>query len=84
VQIRLKWRNPDCSWSGEQNLEGDPFGVPVTAAVVPGTDILQLFYEGPGGSLRSMWRNPDGSWSSKQNLGGQIFAGSGTAAAVPI
>src|SRR4051812_795169 len=40
-----RWRNPDGSWSGEQGLGGVLAGKPV-AAVVPGTNTLQLFYRG--------------------------------------
>ena len=81
------WRNPDGSWSGEQNLggsvdQGSVFGY-ITAAQVPGTNFLQLFYPGPDATVRSMWRNPDGSWSGEQNLGGSVLFGFITAAQVP-
>src|SRR5215472_1952844 len=62
----------------------------LTLAAVPGhadTNILQIFYAGPGGKVFSMWRNPDGIWSGEQNLGGSVDQGSVfgciTAAQVP-
>ncbi len=64
-----RWRNPDGSWSGEQNLGGKLNGDPV-AAVIPGTNVLQLFYRGLDDGVWSRWRNPDGSWSAEQSLGG--------------
>ena len=65
------WRNPDGSWSGEENLGGSAV-TDITASVVPGTEVLQLFYLAPARSVSSRWRNPDGSWSDEQNLGGQL------------
>ena len=68
------WRNPDGSWSTEQNLGGSvaygSFGSYITAAQVPGTNYLQIFYGGPDGTVRSRWRNPDGTWSYELNLWG--------------
>jgi hypothetical protein len=64
-----RWRNSNGSWSGEQNLGGKLNGDPV-AAVIPGTNVLQLFYRGLDNGVWSRWRNPDGSWSAEQNLGG--------------
>jgi hypothetical protein len=66
-----RWRNPDGSWSDEQNLRGQ-LSSDITAAVVPGTNILQLFYRGLDNGVWSRWRNPDGSWSDEQNLGGRL------------
>jgi hypothetical protein len=77
-----RWRNPDGSWSDEQNLVSEVFSW-ICAAAVPGTDILQLFYRGADQSVRSMWRNPDGSWSGEQNLGGQVSSDTITAAVIP-
>ena len=54
----------------------------ITAAVVPGTDILQLFYRGQNGGVYSRWRNADGSWSNEQSLGG-VLTSEITAAVVP-
>jgi len=80
--VRSMWRNPDGSWSGEQNLGGSVHA-DITAAQVPGTNILQIFYGSQDGTVRSMWRNPDGSWSGEQNLGGLGYNGYITAAQVP-
>jgi hypothetical protein len=56
----------------------------IPAVVVPGTNILQLFYRGLDNGVWSRWRNPDGSWSSEQDIGGQIGGDYGpTAAVVP-
>ena len=54
----------------------------IAAAVVPGTDILQLFYRGQNGGVYSIWRNPDGSWSVEQSLGSSLTSEI-TAAVVP-
>jgi hypothetical protein len=69
LTVRSMWRNPDGSWSGEQNLGGSAYGY-ITVAQVPGTNCLQIFYSGPDTTVRSRWRNPDGSWSYELNLGG--------------
>jgi hypothetical protein len=50
--------------------------------VVPGTDVLQLFYRGQDNGVWSRWRNPDGSWSGEQSLGG-LLTSDITAAVVP-
>ena len=54
----------------------------MVAAVVPGTDVLQLFYRGQDNGVWSRWRNPDGSWSGEQSLGG-VLTSDITAAVVP-
>jgi len=87
-----RWRNDGGSWSGEQSLGGklisgtasgsSPAGTKFTAAVVPGTDVLQLFYRGTDNGVWSRWRNPDGSWSAEQRLGG-VLTSDITAAVVP-
>jgi hypothetical protein len=66
-----RWRNFDGSWSDEQPLGAPLNGNPIPA-MIPGTNILQLFYRGTDSSLRSRWRNPDGTWSGEQLLGGVI------------
>jgi hypothetical protein len=67
-----RWRNPNGSWSQEQEIGGKLASSDITAAVVPGTNILQLFYRGLDNGVWSRWRNPDGSWSDEQNLGGRL------------
>jgi hypothetical protein len=44
-------------WSSEQDLGGDPASLPY-AIQVPGTNILQLFYQGTDNGLWTRWRNP--------------------------
>jgi hypothetical protein len=70
-------RNPDGSWSTEENLGVEVTSSKITATVVPGTEILQLFYKGTTDDVRSLWHNPDGSWSTEQNLGGAASPGGG-------
>jgi len=62
------WRNPDGTWQQPHQSLGSPqatSSVDPWAAVVPGTDVLQVFYE-VGTFLGATWRNPDGSWSASQ------------------
>jgi len=59
-------------WSSEQNLGGDLYGTPAIAQI-PGTSVLQAFYEGGDNALWTRWRNSDGSWSGEQSLGGQLY-----------
>ena len=59
-------------WSGEQNLAGDLFGTPAVAQV-PGTNVLQAFYEGGDSAMWTRWRNTDGTWSQEERLGGQLY-----------
>jgi hypothetical protein len=54
----------------------------LTGAVVPGTEVLQLFYRGQDNGVWSRWRNPDGSWSAEQGLGG-VLTSDITAVVVP-
>jgi hypothetical protein len=77
------WRNPDGSWSGEQQLGGVLTGDPIAAPQEPG-DILQLFYRGTNNNLAWLWRNPgpDGSWSSEQLLNDNIITGNRIAAVI--
>jgi hypothetical protein len=75
--VHSRWRNPDGSWSDEQNLGGQVTSTKITAIAVPGTEILQLFYKGTDNGVWSRWRNPDGSWSDEQNLGGGVSPGGG-------
>jgi hypothetical protein len=60
-------------WSGEQNLGGYFYGAPF-AAQIPGTNVLQVFYQGKDGSLATRWRGTDGSWSNQQDLGDLLHA----------
>jgi hypothetical protein len=81
-EVYSRWRNPDGSWSDEQNLGGSAFR-DIAAVVVPGPEVLQLFYVAPGPrSVSSRWPNPDGSWSDEQDLGGATTSDI-TAALVP-
>lgn len=76
-----RWRNPDGSWSDEANLGGrHDFQSDPTAAAIPGTNVLQVFYRGDDGGLISRWRNPDGSWSAEQDLGGKLISNPAVAA----
>jgi hypothetical protein len=58
-------------WSGEQGMKGYGVNNPAMAQV-PGTNILQLFYQGQDGGLWTQWRNTNGTWSSELGLGGQL------------
>ena len=87
--VRSLWRNPDGSWSMEEDLGGavSPGGginaySNITASVIPGTEILQLFYYDSDLEVFSRWRYADGSWSDEQNLGGSAVSDI-TASAVP-
>jgi hypothetical protein len=88
--VHSRWRDPDGSWlpaNSDQDLGGDVTGFhpDIAAIVLPGTQILQLFYVGTDNAVHSRWRNPDGSWSPTgpdQNLGGVAMSGI-TAVAVP-
>jgi len=79
--LYLQWRNPDGSWSGEEDLGSVLNGHPV-AAQVPGTDVIQAFYRGTDNGVWSRWRNTDGSWSDEQHIGGTLN-GDPIAAQVP-
>jgi hypothetical protein len=58
-------------WSGEQEMTGYGVNNPALAQI-PGTNILQLFYQGQDGGLWTQWRNTNGTWSSQQGLGAQL------------
>ena len=75
-----RWRNPDGSWANEQHIGGVLSGDPI-AAVVPGTNVLQLFYRGTDDSIYSRWRDPDGRWSNEQHIG-SVLNGNPIAAVV--
>ena len=60
-------------WSAYQDLGGVPNSVPF-GIQVPGTNILQIFYQGTDNGLWTRWRNTDGSWSSEVTLGGQLYS----------
>ena len=83
--VYSRWRNPDGSWSAEQRLGASSGGTDIVAAVVPGTEVLQLFYSGHDDdpNVYSRWRNPDGSWSAEQRLGGSSASYRITAIVVP-
>jgi hypothetical protein len=79
--IFSRWRNTDGTWSDQQDIGGKLNGDPV-AAVLPGTDVLQLFYRGLDNAVWSRWRNTDGTWSNEQSIGGALN-GDPIAAALP-
>jgi kumamolisin len=54
----------------------------LTTAVVPGENLLQLFYRGQDNAIWTRWRNPGGNWSGEQRLGG-ILASNVTAVVIP-
>jgi hypothetical protein len=58
-------------------------GPRIAAAVVPGTNILQLFYRGGDNGVWSRWREPNGHWSGEQGLGGDLATGAIAVAVVP-
>ena len=62
------------TWSHEQSRGGNLLGPPAVAQI-PGSDTLQVFYEGGDHALWTRWRNPDGSWSGEQRLGGELAPG---------
>jgi hypothetical protein len=73
------WRNPDGSWSAEQNLGNGVALCTIATVVLPGTEVLQIFYATFDGDVCTQWRDPDGSWSAVQNLGGRsVGFGSGS------
>jgi hypothetical protein len=72
--VITRWRNPNGTWSAEENLGGTPIG-PVVAVSVQGTAILDLFYVDTDNGICSRRRNPDGSWSAAQCLGGTVCGG---------
>lgn len=74
-------RNSSGSWTGVQSFGFPVSGTP-TAAMIPGSDTLQLFYCGGGGELKSVWRTDNGTWSGEQSLG-VAAAGRPFAATVP-
>ncbi len=86
MAVHSRWRMPDGSWlpeQSDQNIGGSVGASNIVAIVVPGTDILQLFYAGYDNFLKSLWRNPNGTWSSEQNLGVEVGGGGIAAAVVP-
>jgi hypothetical protein len=76
------WRTPDGGWSDEQVIGGVLWGDPI-AVVVPGTNVLQLFYRSAAdNSVRSLWRTPGVGWSTEQVIGG-VLNGDPIAAVIP-
>jgi hypothetical protein len=78
--ITSQQRMPDGTWSGEVSLGTE--AETITAAMVPGSNMLQLFYRRGGGVL-SRWINLDGTWSGEQALGDHIDGGGIAAARLP-
>jgi hypothetical protein len=84
---------PDGGWLPETSIGGTvrAGGAPtiqawspvITAIVVPGADVLQLFYPGPDNAVWTLWQNPDGSWS-EQRLGGEISVIGGRITAIIV
>jgi hypothetical protein len=74
--VWTRWRKSDGSWSDQQNLGGSTNSYNrITAIVIPGTEIVQLFYVGTDGSVRTRWRESDGTWSPHHhNLGGSSIS----------
>ena len=75
-------------WSSEQPLGGDPASDPY-AIQVPGTNILQVFYQGTDNGLWTRWRNPAvGStpafWSDEAPLGGQLSSSGSNPVAIQL
>jgi hypothetical protein len=63
-------------WSSEESLGGDPNSL-IAPIQVPGTNILQIFYQGTDNAIWTQWRNnPDGWTSGEVRLGGQLYSGS--------
>ncbi len=62
LKLWTRWRNPDGRWSDEQRLTdelallADP--VTVVVAPVPGSNVLQVFYQGFDNGLWTLWRTP--------------------------
>jgi hypothetical protein len=70
TRLRLPTTAPDSTFIDEENLGGKVTGA-ITAAPLPATDVLQLFYRGGDGALWSRWREGEGDWSGEQRLGGE-------------
>jgi hypothetical protein len=64
-------------------LSEDANAAVIAAAVVPGTEILQLFYQGTDNSVLTRWRDRNGSWSTEQSLGGQMADSNVSVSVVP-
>jgi hypothetical protein len=69
VRLRLPTTAPDSVFIDEVNLGGKVTSA-ITAAPLPATNVLQLFYRGGDGALWSRWRDGLGDWSGDQGLGG--------------
>jgi hypothetical protein len=74
-------------WSSEQSLGGVPTSL-ITPIQVPGTNVLQIFYQGTDHAIWTQWRNPEDGWTSGEvSLGGQLYSGSlseGNTSTTPI
>jgi len=69
--LRYQFRYRGGGMVSEQNLDVSLQGDP-SASVVPGTDILQVFFRMPNNHLGTIWRLPYAVWSSPEDLGGDI------------
>jgi 1-phosphatidylinositol phosphodiesterase len=69
------------TWSDEASLGGTLTTQPV-AAMIPGTDTLQLFYRGADNALWTRWSDPGAYWSGEHSLQG-FLNGDPVAAVIP-
>ncbi len=63
--------------TGEFNAEAPLGGAviaggAITAAAVPGSGALGLFYRGPGGTLKANFRGENGHWTGESDQGGEL------------
>jgi hypothetical protein len=89
--IMTRWREANGNWSEEETIAAkivhpanpsDVVNPKITAAQVPGDNILRLFYVGADGTLLTQERDPEtGSWGREQSLGGRPDPHSNIAAA---
>ncbi len=70
-------------WSAEHDLGGYLQSAPY-AAQVPGSNILQVFYQGGDNALWTRWGSTNGSWSNEASLGGQLYFDAANAAGSPV
>ena len=81
TDVHYRVRNPDGTWSADQLTSAYGVVGKFSAALLPGTSVLQVFYRGTDNGLWVTSQNSNGSWSL-QNLGG-VLNGAPVAAQVP-